>query len=248
MLKTVRHIEEVTYRSEVRDNVKWVSVDAGINGAEEGSALPPMARVIEWADAHPHVYAIVNETRSAAFGKDAIYYYGIDRGEGLSCMLGRIRTFQRLYENLELTTGKPLADVALPDKPQATFHQQPAIQYWLARHTYWIYEHCPKELLTGCLVQWDGKYTRNTAIVDFTRKSFGDVLGQFIAWCDGLGRMYYHTDRIYCCAMGEKRVQDMTSKERAERTVWTGCRHPSKSRKLNGELVCDKCNMTIEVI
>jgi hypothetical protein len=262
MLKTVRVIEEVTYRSEVRDDVKWISVDAGLNGASaevdalgrvlatsDRSVLPPMARVIEWADAHPNVYAIVTETRSAAFGKDAACYYGIDRGEGLTCMLGRIRTFMRLYEGLDVNSGQPPP----PERP-------PSLTHWLAKHTYWIYDKHPKELQTGVLVQWDGRYVRNSVTVDSTRKTFGEVLGKFLAWYDDDKRFQYKTDRVIYIPSRDvgrsaserffkfpKRVEDMTAEERQERTVWTGCQHPSRSRKLNGELVCDQCRMTIEV-
>lgn len=190
MITTEKRIAIVTFQSEIVDEIKTTE--------------PLLAHYIEWADKNPIVYKIVNETRSAPYGKNSSEYIGWARGGGPGAMIERIKWFKA-----ELEKG-------------ASFYQ------WRAQFTFDHYKD--KNLRGGYFQQWDGKHPRGCAQVDYTPDTLQTVVDKFRDWCEH-SPCGFHTEAIWL----------------NEKPVWTGCEHPSRKRKLTGELVCIECGYTIEV-
>jgi hypothetical protein len=162
-----------------------------------------LAPVIEWADGHPLVYRICMENRSRAWGNKSTKYLACEHGSSPDAILSRIRAFRRYCE--------------------ADFNPV-RFETWSARHTFAIYEH--KDFRSGYIKQFDGKYDRGCAYVDYTRKTLDEVVQRFRAWC---GNMF------------ETRAILLN-----DEVVWEGCNH-DKSRKRNsmGLLMCNDCGREI---
>jgi hypothetical protein len=107
---------------------------------------------------------------------------------------------------------------------------------WLAHHTVSIYGD--KKFKSGFMVQFDGKYNRGCSHVDYTPKTLETVVAKFKAWCDG------ELDKA-CAFPGQRYHTQAILLDGAP--VWTGCDHPSRTRKLTGEVVCDVCGYTIQL-
>lgn len=131
-----------------------------------------LAKVIEWADAHPVVWRIVRETRSKAFGKNSSFYYGYLQKSDLCCaILGRAEAFKK---ELEL--------------PDGAFHG------WKARFTMKHYED--KGFRGGFFQQHDGTYYRGCSCCDYTPATREEVITRFLFWCDS-SACRYETDDIH---------------------------------------------------
>lgn len=156
MKRTESQITVVTYASSVHPEIETMS---------EG-----YADTIEWADAHPIVWRIVLETKSAAWGRTSSRYPGHGRGEEASAVLYRATVFREYYEH-----GGVPANRGTILQPPYNFFQ------WSARFTFDHYKdkgfHC------GFFQQFDGTYPRGCASLDYTPETKEEVLDRFLEWC-----------------------------------------------------------------
>lgn len=114
-----------------------------------------LSSVIQWADKNPVIWKIVMGTKSQAFGKKSSLYMGYQRGEGYA--LERAERFRS-----ELGVNSFFG--------------------WCAKFTLEHYED--KNFKSGFFQQWDGRFDRGCAYLDYTTKTLDQVIEKFLEWCD----------------------------------------------------------------
>jgi hypothetical protein len=133
---------------------------------------PRLGEVIDWADANPVVWKIVQSTRSKVFGKSA-YPNGSDT-------LGRAAYFKAQLE---------------PHFDPPAFQTPATFWMWRARFTLEHYED--KNFRSGFFQQWDGTYDRGCAYLDYTPDTLDEVVQAFADWCGGKKGIFgYETKEI----------------------------------------------------
>lgn len=123
-----------------------------------------LAQFIEWGDANPAAWAIVQGTRSKAFGRNSCFYLGcLQKSVSPQAALDRLVAYHRqLFP-------------AYPDRPGETF------QVWKAQFT--LEHYRDKGFKGGLFQQFDGQYDRGCSTLDYTSATLDAVLERFVAWC-----------------------------------------------------------------
>jgi len=163
-MKTERVNSKTTlYRSEIKPDV--------ITMCEE------MADVIAWADANPHVWKIVCNNKSCAFGYDSeVYADWAHHSMKPDAILERVRYFHELVLGIgrEPHLGPPISHFLM----------------WKARFTF---AHYRKAGFTGGLfVQHDAEHSHEHQIMDYTPDTLEEVIDRFLLWCGNT----YETDHV----------------------------------------------------
>ena len=128
-----------------------------------------IAEIIRWADSFaPVVWKIITSNKSQAFGKNSSLYVGWSQGSDSSrAILERLVTF---YRNLQADEfGKTYSIDSYN------------MHVWSVNFTLEHFEE--KGFTGGFFKQWDGKYDRGCAFLDYTPETLPTVIEHFIAWC-----------------------------------------------------------------
>lgn len=132
------------------------------------------AEVIAWADAHPVVWKIVTANKSAPFGKKSCTYMGCIQGrDDPVSVLDRVATFK--YE-LERYQGQ--------ECPAEFFS-------WRAQFT--LDHYGKKGFRGGFFRQYDERYSRGCASLDYTPDTRETVIDRFLQWCGSSYETYHVT-------------------------------------------------------
>ncbi len=126
------------------------------------TTCPDLARVMQWADDHPVVWAIVTGARSKAFGLGSCAYIGWAQN---SLAPGAI--LERLSHFKELVAGNG------PCHKDSIFR-------WRARFT--LHHYQEKGFRGGFFQQHDAHYPRSCLTLDYTTETLELVLDKFCAW------------------------------------------------------------------
>jgi len=140
---------------------------------EVRTADPALARVIAWADQRPTAWRIVTGHWSKAFGLGSCEYIGwAQRSTAPEAILERARHFMDLV-----------------DHPGKWGHAN-SIFHWRAKFT--LEHYFDQGFTGGFFQQHDANYPRSCLTLDYTPKTFEEVLDKFCAWMDP----YYETVRV----------------------------------------------------
>lgn len=160
MKTTEQIIRSTLYRSEVRPTIETTHKNLG--------------EVIAWADQNPHVWDIVTNTRSKAFGLGSCEYIGwAQRSMQPNGILERARHFMELVEN-----------------PGRWGHGH-SIFLWRAKFTFEHYRD--KRFTGGFFQQHDADYPRSCLFLDFTPETLEQTIDRFCRWMDPYFRTVHVT-------------------------------------------------------
>jgi len=125
-----------------------------------------LAKVIRWADANPHVWKIVSNNKSKAFGRNSCVYIGWAQGKtSPEAVLERVNHFHEL-----VNCNEP--------------HISPShFTHWRAQFTFEHYRD--KGFTGGFFQQHDEKYPRNCMSLDYTPETLEEIIDRFLKWCGG---------------------------------------------------------------
>jgi hypothetical protein len=126
-----------------------------------------LARVIAWADQHPHAWDIVTHQRSKAFGIGSCVYIGwAQRSMAPEAILERAAHLHRFVVGIEP-------------------HLSPNhLQCWSARHTFQHYRD--RGFTGGYFQQHDASYPRISLTLDYTPETLPEVVQGFLRWSSNL--------------------------------------------------------------
>ena len=154
MKTTTVTYEQTIYASEVMSEV------TSVHAHDE--------ELIAWADAHPVVYRIVTEGRSAPFGARSSEWHGWAQGANTpAAILHRLGRLRRVLGEF-------------PDDCPASIFS------WRAGFTLAHYDDRPSRLVGGHFTQWDGSYRRGSIALDYTKETLDEVVERFRRWCGAL--------------------------------------------------------------
>jgi hypothetical protein len=151
-----------------------------------------LAEVIAWADLNPVVWKVVTQNRSRAFGKSSSHYIGWAQGkDDPEAVLERARSLRE--------------EVQAPD--HGPFWK------WRARFTLEHYGH--RGFRGDLFSQWDGKYARGCAALDYTPATLDEVCAEFRRWC-ARSPLGYRTREVRIGDKAEKAIWVAPAGEDAE--------------------------------
>jgi hypothetical protein len=145
---------------------------------------PEMVKVVEWADANPTAWSIVAGTKSVPFGRKSSVYVGCKRDILPLSVLDRVATFKKEIEDYEERVER--------------------LRTWRARFTLEHYED--NGFKGGLFQQFDGKYLRGCAALDYTPETVDEVIDRFIEWCGST----YQTHDVWIDRKVVRRVAQAT--------------------------------------
>lgn len=132
-----------------------------------------LARVIAWADEHPHVWDIVTQTKSKAFGRGSCEYIGwAQQGNAPEAVLERARHLHDLVTGREPHLG--------PEH----------IMVWRAKFTFEHYRDA--DFTGGFFQQHDTAHARHCLTLDYTPETREEIIDRFLRWCGDS----YNTARV----------------------------------------------------
>jgi hypothetical protein len=129
------------------------------------------AKVIEWADATPNVWAIVRGNKSAHWGRNSSTYVAYGRGESAEGACHRASVLMAYA-----TLGRASEAHGVPESD---------LFGWSARFT--IEHYKDKGFRGGFFQQFDGQYQRGCISLDYTPSTLDLVIDRFVDWC---GKMF----------------------------------------------------------
>jgi hypothetical protein len=144
MKRSSTTVERVVFRSDLRPEISTSSEE--------------LAKAIAWADANPAAWAVVLQTRSAAFGKNSSTYIGCARGDGVGPAVDRVAHF-------------------------AFECQRDDEDFWRWRARFTLAHYHDKGFKGGFFRQWDGQYSRGCCYLDYTPATLEEVIDRFVLWC-----------------------------------------------------------------